>query len=454
MQSLTRLRVRLMVFWLASILLGSTPDAYRSSQRIMHPSSAQAKVQIQSLLPRQTLFKTSLLAVGKPLAEILFGWDDENSPALDDLAALSTLKRLSQDSNHDSDDDDDNASDSDVISEEDMTFINTYVLNDEHDKMLSKKVSAAIEEQWDVMQGVMGPPRRKALPIKANLDLWTYEARRELTKGNFTGSEAIYRKCIDYNPCDGRAWLGLARVQWKTGKGDLAEKSFKDGLYYDPKNPYLMQAWAVQLVKQGKTKQAMTLLTAAVKKSPGHAASWVEMARIHQRSGDVISARYCFQQAAESDKRSYVALQAWGVLELELGNTAKARELLERAISISPSSVHSLQALATLEKREGNLEGAQKLLEEAIRVFPGATRAMAALAEVFEMRGEVKEARRVFRMGQGRAEACGDAGFFQSWAMLELRCTYETNSTLDRVDDIRDIFKRAVKVNKFHSASW
>jgi Tfp pilus assembly protein PilF len=207
-------------------------------------------------------------------------------------------------------------------------------------------------------------------------------------------------------------------------------------------------------VKQGKIKPAMTLLTAAVKKNPSHAASWVEMARIHQRAGDVTSARYCFQQSTEADKRSYVALQAWGVLESDLGNTAKARELLQRAIALSPRSVHSLQALATLEKREGNLEGAQRLLEEAIKVFPGATRAMAALAEVFEMRGEFKEAQRIFRMGQGRAESCGDAGFFQSWALLEVRRTYETNSTIDKVEEIRDIFKRAVKVNKYHSASW
>ena len=84
---------------------------------------------------------------------------------------------------------------------------------------------------------------------------------------------------------------------WKSGKADAAEKCYKDGLYYDPSNPYLLQSWAVQLSKQGKLKQAMTILTASVKKNPHHAASWVEMGRLHKRTGDLVSSRYCYSQA-------------------------------------------------------------------------------------------------------------------------------------------------------------
>ena len=37
-------------------------------------------------------------------------------------------------------------------------------------------------------------------------------------QGNFSGAENLYQQCIDYNPCDGRAWLGLARIYWKRGQ--------------------------------------------------------------------------------------------------------------------------------------------------------------------------------------------------------------------------------------------
>ena len=244
----------------------------------------------------------------------------------------------------------------------------------------------AMEEDWDLREGVMGASRRKPMPLKANIDLWSYQGRKEFLKSNFSGSEYWYSKCVNYNPCDGRPWLGLARIYWKKGKPELAAKCYKEGLYYNPNNPFLLQSWAVMMVKQGRSREAMTLLTTSIKKNPHHAASWVEMGRIHQRNSDITSARYCFSQAVDSDARSYVALQAWGVLEAELGNVAKSRDLFEEAIRLSPNSVHSLQALANLEKKEGNLEGAQSLLEKAILKFPGATRAMVTLAEVLELK--------------------------------------------------------------------
>ena len=339
------------------------------------------------------------------------------------------------------------------ISEEDMEFIQTFVLNEEHDKQLSKKVQEAIETEWDIQQGV-STARRRPLPLKANIDLWSWQARQELLRSNFSGSEALYRQCISYNPCDGRAWLGIARLYWKRGLPDLAEKSYKDGLYYNPKNPYLLQSWANMLVKQGKSKSAMQLLTTAVKKNPTHAASWIEMGKIHQRSSDTSSARYCYSQAVDSDRRSYVALQAYGVFEAELGNVDKARELFNQAIRIAPNSVHSLQALANLEKREGNLEGAQRLLEKSIFIFPGATRAMVTLAEVHELKNNIKEARKVFEDGQERAEKCGDAGFFQAWALFEFRNSYNKKNAEIDVESIRFLFKRGVDCNKYHSASW
>ena len=283
----------------------------------------------------------------------------------------------------------------------------------------------------------------------------SWQAKKEMLKSNFSGSEALYRQCISYNPCDGRAWLGIARMYWKRGMPDLAEKSYKDGLYYNPKNPYLLQSWAVMLVKQGKSKSAMQLLTTSVKKTPKHAASWIEMGKIHQRNSDISSARYCFSQAVDSDSRSYVALQTYGVLEAEMGNVQKAKELLNQAINIAPNSVHSLQALANIEKKEGNLDGAQKLLEKSIFVFPGATRAMVTLADVYELKNNVKEAREVFTRGQDQAKKCGDAGFFQAWALFEIRNSYsKTNPAAMNVDAIRSLFKRGVECNKYHSASW
>lgn len=352
------------------------------------------------------------------------------------------------------------------ISEEEIEGILDVVLGEEYTKELNKKVAAAKQEEWDIRQGV-NPGRIKPLPLKANLDMWTYTARGLLLRGNFSASEEIYQRCITYDPVDGRAWLGLARLHWKKGEALLAEKSYKDGLYYNPNNPFLLQGWAVMLEKLGKIPQATKLLTKSVRSNPRHSASWVALGRIHQRSGKVDEARYCYSSAVDGDPRSYVALQAWGVLEADCGNVMAARDLFRRAVQASNGrSVHAMQAWATLEKKAGDLEEAEKLLHRALKAWPESTRVMLSFAELYELRGEVGKAREVFQKGQRKAESRGDAGFFQSWALFELRqCPgkYDNRTPGTGVTSIaaeqahaiaRRLFKKAVTINKYHSASW
>tara|TARA_B110000091_G_scaffold142261_1_gene151983 strand:- start:240 stop:506 length:267 start_codon:yes stop_codon:yes gene_type:complete len=44
-----------------------------------------------------------------------------------------------------------------------------------------------------------------------------------------------------------------------------AEKTFKDGLYYNPKNPFLLQGYSVMLEKEGRIPEAMKLLRTSVR---------------------------------------------------------------------------------------------------------------------------------------------------------------------------------------------
>ena len=121
------------------------------------------------------------------------------------------------------------------------------------------------------------------------------------------------------------------------------------------------------------------------------------------------------------------------------------------------------------------------------------------LAEIRELRGDIEEARKTFKLGQKIAARCGDAGFFQSWALLETRIARaqlkenkeeemlqlnsrkgesvaingdspKSNSISEepnarrnqehrsmisegKASQIRGLFRRPVSVNKYHSAS-
>jgi hypothetical protein len=67
------------------------------------------------------------------------------------------------------------------VSEEELEAILELALGPQHAAELSKKVEAAMQEDWDIQQGVntiytVSAPK-KPPPLKANVDLWSYHAR-------------------------------------------------------------------------------------------------------------------------------------------------------------------------------------------------------------------------------------------------------------------------------------
>ena len=372
---------------------------------------------------------------------------------------------------------------------------------------LNQKVKLALEDEWDADKGVNlqnSAESRKKMPLKANIDLLTYFAKEELTKGNITAAIELYEACIEYNPCDGRPWLGLARIHWKKRQINEAEKYYKDGLYYNPKNPYLLQSRAVMLEKLGDVNQAKTLLLTSVKNNPDHAASWCALATLNLRKGEVGAARYCYSSAVENSPKAYVALQAWGLLEEKEGNIIRARELYQLSIDASNGkSAYAYHSMATLERKQGDLKLCSEILQTALEKIPTNTRLRLSLAEITEMHGFRNKVLSIFKDGEESAARYGDAGYFQAWAMYEIReletrfkmysreeldgdresylfrqtlkpnfqdynsfreeqSYYGKGNEKENVDNafdhsvatVRSLFSKAVTVNKYHSASW
>lgn len=159
----------------------------------------------------------------------------------------------------------------DEYTEEELTEIMALAFDEDHAIELNKKVEAAIEEEYNINEGIIA---RKPKPIKANIDLWSYQAKQAFLSGNFTKALEFYNRCIDYDKCDGRAWLGIARVYWKKRDYQSSERMYKEGLFYCPNNPYLLQGFAIMLEKLGRSNDAMKCLVTSVKFNPDHAASW------------------------------------------------------------------------------------------------------------------------------------------------------------------------------------
>jgi tetratricopeptide (TPR) repeat protein len=80
--------------------------------------------------------------------------------------------------------------------------------------------------------------------------------------------------------------------------------------------------------------EARELLQAAVRSKSTHVATYCLLADIYKQQGDIQNARdllnIAIQIAERTGRRSYVALQALGVLESKHGDVHRARELFEQ----------------------------------------------------------------------------------------------------------------------------
>jgi tetratricopeptide (TPR) repeat protein len=265
--------------------------------------------------------------------------------------------------------------------------------------------------------------------------------------------------------------------------------AFLDGLYYSINNPFLLQSQAVMYEKLGRRQEAMKLLQTSVKYNPTHAASWVALANLYSRKGQVSDARQCYRNAVQGDPKSYVAYQSWGVLETSLGKYNEARDLYQQALKLAPTSAYSLQAWASMELKANNLGEAERLLNRAIKALPSSTRIRLLCAELYQLKGELDKSRQVFVDGADMAIRYGDAGFFQAWASFEEKFfhlfhqesavadtatsslsseaisnhnssatsyakPWKLSNNLDYFTRVRELYRTAVKVNKFHSSTW
>ena len=173
-------------------------------------------------------------------------------------------------------------------------------------EFLSKAVGERmLEEKFDVR--VPYRPPRQSKPLPYQLDLLSYYAKEALRYASHppthptcpaphsnplvpihppthpsthrarNNPEAIkiYKKCVELDPYDGRAYIGLARIEGRRRNGTAARAIYEEALRYCADNPFVLQAYGVFEQKNGDLRKAMELYDAAIKKGPKHSASWL-----------------------------------------------------------------------------------------------------------------------------------------------------------------------------------
>eukprot|EP00633_Aureoumbra_lagunensis_P008538 CAMPEP_0197321308 /NCGR_PEP_ID=MMETSP0891-20130614/64374_1 /TAXON_ID=44058 ORGANISM="Aureoumbra lagunensis, Strain CCMP1510" /NCGR_SAMPLE_ID=MMETSP0891 /ASSEMBLY_ACC=CAM_ASM_000534 /LENGTH=591 /DNA_ID=CAMNT_0042813121 /DNA_START=36 /DNA_END=1811 /DNA_ORIENTATION=+ len=337
----------------------------------------------------------------------------------------------------------------------------------------------------------------KKKPLKINLDLLNWRAKREKKRGKQSSARRIWQMCIDLDKDDGRAWLALSRdADRNLHDPNLAFQYLTECLRHTPSNVHVRQAYGVLLERQGKRMAAMQQYEIALRHDPNHAASWVAKARLLDRKfrlgrsslknaslnhkkkidADYETARTCYAAALSAAPNNEHALLSAATFESNFGRISQARALFQRAAKANPRNAATYVAWAQLEERvifdhdqekdsfsarnrtQHAIFQARRLYDQALRAHPSNTRALTAWAR-FELKrannatGALRLLRQASRVrsggkrGGGYRGGCVDAIVFASLGEI-----YWHN--LKDFDQARTAFRRGIAVDSTHPRSY
>ena len=205
--------------------------------------------------------------------------------------------------------------------------------------------------------------RATPAPPRINADLLNWRAKREERRGRLARARELWRRCLEIDRADGRAYIALARdLERRKRDAAAAAELLAEGLRQDPSNPYVRQAYGVLLERTGDAREALAQLRLATRYDPSHVASHVATARLLTR--DLRDAPLNRRPPADSEAAAAEARPFDDEWRLEpapalarlpraddAAKVAEARTSFERALKAEPKNYYALSCFADLEAR-------------------------------------------------------------------------------------------------------
>jgi tetratricopeptide (TPR) repeat protein len=135
----------------------------------------------------------------------------------------------------------------------------------------------------------------------------------------------------------------------------------------------------------------------AVKKSPGSARAWVNLATTYRGQEDLSRALHAYQQAIRLNPRFTDAYLNLSGLYSQLGQTEGAWQAAEKAVTLEPGNVRALLAMGEVENEAGHLQKAYAWYQRAQAQSPDHALVLEKLGSQLLELGDPDGARQLFR---------------------------------------------------------
>lgn len=151
----------------------------------------------------------------------------------------------------------------------------------------------------------------------------------------------------------------------------------------------------VELLKQGKTDEAILPLLKAVESDPKNRDARLNLAFAYDRQGRIDEAIVQYEKAVELNPRNPTARNNLGVLYDKTGRNEEAIREFEKAIELDSKSATGPKNLATAKKNQSVLQEQERQISEALKnaeAEPKNPRSSYSVARLYAAYGQKEQA--------------------------------------------------------------
>ena len=204
-----------------------------------------------------------------------------------------------------------------------------------------------------------------------------------LNQGDLGLAKEKLDRAVAENPADPNVHSAMAMLQDRLGHPDLADKEFKAALNLGPRNPDILNNYAVYLCRTGRTDEGVKSFEEAA-----HNALYRTPEAAYTNAGVCLrgakrdtQAAMSFQRALQVKPNFAEAAYQLADLDFQRGEVQDARETVDRFISSFEATADLLLLGVRVSRKQGDRLAEERFARKLRLDFPGSDQAR-ALAEL------------------------------------------------------------------------
>ncbi len=174
----------------------------------------------------------------------------------------------------------------------------------------------------------------------------------ERQEGNIARAIDLFKREVQINPGNWRAYANLASALDETGDLDAAIAAYERAVELNPREGDLVFALATAYTRAGRDEMAQALLSRMDGAGPANPALRYNQAVLLQNDGKVEEAAVIYRQILDADPSHEGALVNLGVIYAREGRDEEALSLWGRALEVNPGNTNARRNIDLLRRRE------------------------------------------------------------------------------------------------------